>query len=965
VRRSTDGGVTWSNPIPGSTGFCGGQCFYDIAIAASPDNQTILLGGAAGSSSAVCGISLMKRSANGGTTWTAPTANLHADEHTLAFAPSDPNVVYTGSDGGIWRSTNGGANWTSLNNADFSATQFQGVAVHPFDRNFLIGGTQDNGTNCQDAAGNWSHCQDGDGGYAVIDSNAQDATNMTIYHTFFNQTNSQIRFERATGTTANANGIYSWTGRGCSGTGTTNGISCGNNVLFYAPLALGPGNPNTVYFGSDRLYRSADRGDNNVIVSQAPLVPTSPGSTVGVVLTTIGISPQDDNVRIVGMRNGQVFATTDGSSTLRDVTGANFPAPNPADLTRNSIGKAIIDPHEKNTAYISFTSFSPPLGQQIFKTTNLSDATPIWTPMSNGIPRVPVSSIAVDPQDSNSLYAGTDIGVYHSTDGGANWSPLGTGLPRVAVFDVAISNVQRYLRIATHGRGIWEIGIPGRQLPVLRDGGDLMLTEEGCVPGNGVIDGHEDVTARLPITNIGPGATQNLTVTLEASGGVAFPDGPVSVPTIAPGETGFADIHFNANADCGDAITLTYHLQEDSGEVGTIVKTYTLGMKVDGTPTVVENFDGVVAPTLPVDWTTSRTGGPALWVTNTTNSSAPNSAFGASATTAGESTLTSPPIVIPEAPATGHKRGVQLSFRNSYNTEATFDGAILEISINGGAFNDIVAAGGGFASGGYNGLISPTDSTLTGRSAWTGSSGGFITTVANLPEAAFGQSVQFRWRLASDTGTNPTGGGIRIDTISLNTVTFQCCEGACMLSCPMDITQNNDTDQNGAIVTYPATTYSGNCGRVSSEPASGSFFLIGQTPVTTTARRLDSSFDSCIFNITVKDVQFPVLGNPTVDRSSLWPPEHQMIPITVSYTASDNDSVACSLSVTSNEAINGLGDGDTSPDWDITDDHHLSLRAERSGNGSGRTYTIKVTCADPSGNTVFKTTTVKVPKSQK
>jgi len=89
------------------------------------------------------------------------------------------------------------------------------------------------------------------------------------------------------------------------------------------------------------------------------------------------------------------------------------------------------------------------------------------------------------------------------------------------------------------------------------------------------------------------------------------------------------------------------------------------------------------------------------------------------------------------------------------------------------------------------------------------------------------------------------------------------------------------------------------------------------------------------------------------------------VPITVSYTASDNDSVACSLSVTSNEAINGLGDGDTSPDWDITDDHHLSLRAERSGTGSGRTYTIKVTCADPSGNTVFKTTTVKVPKSQK
>src|SRR5262249_17871290 len=159
----------------------------------------------------------------------------------------------------------------------------------------------------------------------------------------------------------------------------------------------------------------------------------------------------------------------------------------------------------------------------------------------------------------------------------------GTGLPRVAVFDVAISNVQRLLRIATHGRGIWEIGIPGRQLPVLRDGGDLSVTQEGCAPGNGVIDGHEDVTVRLPINNIGPGARQGLTVSLQASGGVAFPGAPVVVPSIAPGGSGFVDIPFNANADCGDVITLTFHLQEGGVEVGTIVKTYTLGNRIANT----------------------------------------------------------------------------------------------------------------------------------------------------------------------------------------------------------------------------------------------------------------------------------------------------------------------------------------------------------------------------------------------
>jgi len=89
-----------------------------------------------------------------------------------------------------------------------------------------------------------------------------------------------------------------------------------------------------------------------------------------------------------------------------------------------------------------------------------------------------------------------------------------------------------------------------------------------------------------------------------------------------------------------------------------------------------------------------------------------------------------------------------------------------------------------------------------------------------------------------------------------------------------------------------------------------------------------------------------------------------MIPVTVNYTATDNCSVGCVLSVSSNEPINGLGDGDTAPDWQVVDAHHVLLRSERSGKGSGRTYTITVTCTDPAGHTVVRTTTVVVPKSQ-
>ena len=561
VRKSTDGGLTWSAPLTGSTGFCGGQCFYDIAIAATPDNLTIHLGGAARSGTAGnCNIDVMKRSTNGGASFVRNDNTLHADSHALAIAPSNPLVVYTGNDGGIWRSGDNGTTWVSMNNSEFSATQFQGVALHPYDRFFLMGGTQDNGTNCLAPDGTtWSHCRDGDGGYAIIDDNAQDTTNVLMYHTFFNQTNNQIGYERAASTAANADGQLSgWTFRGCSGTTANNGFRCADNVLFYAPMAQGPGNPNTLYFGTDRLYRSSNRGDTMVLVSQGPLIPSAPAGS-GVVVTTIGISPQDDNVRIVGLRNGQVFATTTGSSVMTNVTGVNFPAPNPADPARNSIGRAVIDPNNSSTAYITFTSFSPPLGQQIFKTTNLGDPAPTWTASSNGIPTVPVSSLVVDPQDSNILFAGTDIGVYQSTDGGANWAPYGTGLPRVAVFDVKLSNVQRVLRIATHGRGIWEIGVAGQELPVLRNAGTTLVAES-C--DNDVIDPNETVTVRLGISNIGAGPTSNLVVTLQPTGGVVSPSGPETYGAIADGATVTRDFQFSNNGSCGGTITLTFHLQD-------------------------------------------------------------------------------------------------------------------------------------------------------------------------------------------------------------------------------------------------------------------------------------------------------------------------------------------------------------------------------------------------------------------
>src|SRR5205807_242750 len=104
-----------------------------------------------------------------------------------------------------------------------------------------------------------------------------------------------------------------------------------------------------------------------------------------------------------------------------------------------------------------------------------------------------------------------------------------------------------------------------------------------------------------------------------------------------------------------------------------------------------------------------------------------------------------------------------------------------------------------------------------------------------------------------------------------------------------------------------------------------------------------------------------------LDKNQLWPPNHKMVDVTVNYGASDQctpGAVTCTLSVSSNEPVNGTGDGDTAPDWEIVDAHRVRLRAERAGTGNGRVYTIYITCTNSAGNSSTKAVAVSVPKSQ-
>jgi hypothetical protein len=104
----------------------------------------------------------------------------------------------------------------------------------------------------------------------------------------------------------------------------------------------------------------------------------------------------------------------------------------------------------------------------------------------------------------------------------------------------------------------------------------------------------------------------------------------------------------------------------------------------------------------------------------------------------------------------------------------------------------------------------------------------------------------------------------------------------------------------------------------------------------------------------------------SVSQTTLWPPNHKYVDVTVNYNVTGGTApISCELNVTSNEPIDGLGDGDKSPDWIIVDAHHVKLRAERSGIGRGRIYTIRISCTDANGVVGRCDAAVEVPHDQR
>ena len=529
LRVSSDGGDTWV-AVPAANGFGGSN--GNIAVGIDPTNASIFyLGGASAGSEPT--VRVVTETVDGGLNFTPGSIGfiqgLHPDSQLIRVAPSDPTIVYHGGDGGLWRTDKGGVDWktaapivwTDLNSAALTLTQFNSLTSHPKIRSFIFGGAQDNGSPLLRPDGKWVEYVGGDGGAAVMDQTATDTSDVTVYHCYTNSSGA-IKLERCD---ILANGSPGPAGN--TELGAANGIGQTDKVLFYNPMALGPGSPNVLYFGTDRLYRSTNRGDNFTLVGSTGAV--DGGSEV----TAIGISPQDDNVRIIATKSGKIFATTTGgtfndvSITLNGTAVTNYPA------------RVVIDPNNKTTAYVAFNGFGLP-NAHVFKTTNLDTAAPTWTASGQGIPDLAVNALAVDPADSTHIYAGTDQGVYNSTDGGQTWAVYGTGLPVMAVFDLSIQSAFNVLRAATYGRGAWEIPLaPTGNAPVVAAAPVAVAFVPGTLTASGPVGlsgSTVDFTLTLPQASSQPVTVNFSTSDGSAVAGVSY-TGTSGTVTFAPGVT--------------------------------------------------------------------------------------------------------------------------------------------------------------------------------------------------------------------------------------------------------------------------------------------------------------------------------------------------------------------------------------------------------------------------------------------
>jgi photosystem II stability/assembly factor-like uncharacterized protein len=403
LSKTIDGGVTWttkSSPS-GAAGFYG---YYDMVLECSDANSEFLLAG---------GLNVAK-STNGGTSWQSASINspytasnyVHADNHELEFLPGTTTTYLSGNDGGIFKTTNSGSNWSNLSNGLRIAQTYR-LSSSATDPSIVYSGWQDNGSNRWNGT-TYTQVYGADGMESLVDyTNSNTVFIETQYGSIYKSTNGGSSFSYVA-------------------------PSSGGWLTEYI---MDPVDHNKMYAGYTSLYRSTNNGSGWSVI----------GSNLygGDYATSIAVAPSNTSY-IYTASLGVMKKSTNGGTSWSTIT---------AGLPVGSVGINYIAVSNTNpdNVWVVLSGYSA--GNKVFHST---DGGSSWTNISGTLPNLPVNTIVYENNSPNRVYIGTDIGVYYLDDNNSDWTFYNDGLPNVMVHELEINYTSLKLMAATYGKGIWQ-----------------------------------------------------------------------------------------------------------------------------------------------------------------------------------------------------------------------------------------------------------------------------------------------------------------------------------------------------------------------------------------------------------------------------------------------------------------------------------------------------------------------------
>jgi uncharacterized protein (TIGR03437 family) len=445
---------TWIQVSTRDTGvnaYCGpGKCGYSHVISVDPADADSLFafGGEGGSQAWRC------NKCSGSPTWVNIIGTVHPDYHAAAWAG---RRLIVGSDGGVWSTTDLGNSWQD-HNLTLSTGMFYSAALHPTDPNFILGGLRDFQIALRTASATWAvFPRPSPGGEEwgeaeVAISSGRPNTDWMSNHC-------------CDGT------IWRTRDGGITAAVADAGIDK-TAIALVAPVRKCPGNDDVFLTGTNRMWRTDNffRSDRPSWSANGPVLsgqnggpsvfPSSPATILEIAFIT---SDATCNSYALGNRAGQVQLTRDGGKTWTDLDPSKNLPPRP-------VNGLAFDPTNPNIAYAALSNFddaTPGKPGHVFKSTNVLSAAPTWVNVSPPLNQ-PFNVLRVDPSNPKLIYAGSDTGLWKSTDAASTWVHIGveSGIPNGAtVHDIQINPTTGVTAVLTYGRGAFAIGVPhGPQL---------------------------------------------------------------------------------------------------------------------------------------------------------------------------------------------------------------------------------------------------------------------------------------------------------------------------------------------------------------------------------------------------------------------------------------------------------------------------------------------------------------------